>query len=251
MKCWPEASPPEVEAFQYPAVGAATSISWEAFGGAIMTESAEQLHPGTPETRQASEAPASEVHAEELRRSFESGRERGFEEGRAAEREACAELIKVHESRRMEEASRLVESFQIQHTRYFGTVEREVVKLALAVAARILRRETQMDPLLLSSAVRAALGQLSASTQARLRVPASDFELWKDTMANLPNLPVKPAVVADDDMSLGECILETELGSADLGIASQLAEIERGFFDRTEPDRERNGAIDTAKEMSE
>jgi hypothetical protein len=33
-------------------------------------------------------------------------------------------------------------------------------------------------------------------------------------------------------MRLGDCVIETELGSVDLGIRSQLGEIERGFFDR-------------------
>ena len=33
-------------------------------------------------------------------------------------------------------------------------------------------------------------------------------------------------------MELGECRMETELGSADLGLWPQLKEIERGFFDR-------------------
>jgi flagellar assembly protein FliH len=33
-------------------------------------------------------------------------------------------------------------------------------------------------------------------------------------------------------MRLGDCLVETELGSVDLGIRSQLGEIERGFFDR-------------------
>jgi flagellar assembly protein FliH len=33
-------------------------------------------------------------------------------------------------------------------------------------------------------------------------------------------------------MRLGDCVVETSLGSVDLGIRSQLAEIERGFFDR-------------------
>ncbi len=48
----------------------------------------------------------------------------------------------------------------------------------------------------------------------------------------LPNLAVKPAVVAGDGMRLGDCAIETELGSVDLGIRAQLGEIERGFFDR-------------------
>ncbi len=107
-----------------------------------------------------------------------------------------------------------------------------MVKLALAVAARILRREAHMDPLLLTGAVRVALGQLSATTQVRLRVPAADLELWADTIAHLPNLAKKPMVVAGEGMRLGDCAIETELGSVDLGVRAQLGEIEHGFFDR-------------------
>jgi flagellar assembly protein FliH len=33
-------------------------------------------------------------------------------------------------------------------------------------------------------------------------------------------------------MLLGDCAIETDLGSVDLGIRAQLGEIERGFFDR-------------------
>jgi flagellar assembly protein FliH len=51
-------------------------------------------------------------------------------------------------------------------------------------------------------------------------------------MALAPNLALKPTVVAAEGMRLGDCVVETELGSVDLGIRSQLGEIERGFFDR-------------------
>jgi len=100
------------------------------------------------------------------------------------------------------------------------------------VAARILRREAQMDPLLLTGAVRVALGQLSGSTEVKLRVPPAELDLWAEAMALLPNLALKPTVVAGEGMRLGDCVIETELGSVDLGIRSQLGEIERGFFDR-------------------
>ena len=126
----------------------------------------------------------------------------------------------------------MIESFARERDRYLHAVEQEVVKLALAVAARILRREAQMDPLLLTGAVRVALGQLSGSTEVRLRVPAADLPLWTDAIALLPNLALKPTVTAGEGMRLGDCILETSLGSVDLGIRSQLGEIERGFFDR-------------------
>ena len=106
------------------------------------------------------------------------------------------------------------------------------MKLALAVAARILRREAQMDPLLLTGAVRVALGQLAGSSEVRLRVPAAEVDLWTETIALVPNLAMKPAVVAGEGMRLGDCVIESKVGTVDLGMRSQLGEIERGFFDR-------------------
>ncbi|MGA3371107.1 MAG: FliH/SctL family protein [Terracidiphilus sp.] len=178
--------------------------------------------------------------AEETRRSFEAGRERGRQEGRQSEREGQAVNQAAAERERARQAAQLIESFTQERERYLRAVENEVVKLALAVAARILRREAQMDPLLLTGAVRVALGQLSGSTQMRLRVPAAELDLWTEAIGLLPNLAVKPAVTAGEGMRLGDCAIETELGSVDLGIRAQLGEIERGFFDRPGNPRDTN-----------
>ena len=164
--------------------------------------------------------------------AFESGRERGREEGRHAEREALAPTAAAEAERHRRQTAELIENFARERDRYLQAIEQEVVRLALAVAARILRREAQMDPLLLTGAVRVALGQLAATSEIRLRVPAKEADLWKETIALLPKLTVKPLVVADQDMLLGECVIESKVGTVDLGIRSQLGEIERGFFDR-------------------
>lgn len=166
--------------------------------------------------------------AEETRRSFDAGHAKG----RQAEHEAQAAGAIAAEKQRVQQATNLIAGFTEERNRYLQAVEHEVVKLALAVAARILRREAQMDPLLLTGAVRVALGQLAGSTQIKLRVPPAELGLWTEAIAHLPNLAVKPTVSAGDGMRLGDCVLETELGSVDLGIRAQLSEIERGFFDR-------------------
>lgn len=170
--------------------------------------------------------------AEENRKAFEAGRERGRLEGRQAEREALGPANAAAEAQRMRHSVELVESFAQERDKYLHAVEREVVELALAVAARILRREAQMDPLLLTGAVRVALGQLSGSTQVTLLVPPAELDLWTETIALLPRLSVKPQVLAGEGMLQGDCRIETGLGSVDLGIRAQLGEIERGFFDR-------------------
>ena len=104
--------------------------------------------------------------------AFESGRERGSEEGRRAEHEAQAPTAAAETERHRRQTAELVENFARERDHYLQAVEQEVVRLALAVAARILRREAQMDPLLLTGAVRVALGQLAATSEIRLRVPA-------------------------------------------------------------------------------
>lgn len=126
----------------------------------------------------------------------------------------------------------MINGFYRAQERYLHEVEHEVVELALALAARILRREAQMDPLLLTGAVRVALGQLSESTRVVLQVPEGDLGLWADAMRLVPNLSNRPKVEVGEGMLLGECRIQTEMGSVDLGVKAQLTEIERGFFDR-------------------
>lgn len=127
-----------------------------------------------------------------------------------------------------------LQHFAEERDKYFHDVEQQVVRLALAIAAKILHREAQMDPLLLSGAVRVALGQLSETTQVRLRVPSSELALWEEMLHLMPNLPLRPKVIGEENFTDGDCIVETEVGSVDLGVRAQLAEIERGFFDLLE-----------------
>jgi flagellar assembly protein FliH len=231
-----------IEVFEYPATPGTPNLPvWEGWGGSAEEPPAEpqpekvshEVVAGAIEARVRAERAEFEKRlGEETRKAFEVGRERGRQEGRQAEREALGAAHNSAEERRVRQAAETIENFAQERDRYLRAVEREVVELSLAVAARILRREAQMDPLLLTGAVRVALGQLAGSTQVRLRVPPGELDLWTEAMALLPNLPVKPTVVAGEGMRLGECLIETELGSVDLGIRSQLGEIERGFFDR-------------------
>ncbi len=223
-----------VEPFGYADPGEDAAAEWGAWELAEVDERGNPQAPWEdPEEKPKAAAPPAGVNfetrmEEEARRSFEAGRARGRAEVQAGEHEAHA----AERRERAEQLERLTQAFAAARDRYLEQVEREVVKLALAVAARVLRREAQLDPLLLLGAVRVALGQLSASTEVRLRVPAADLALWSEAVALVPNLAVKPEVAAGDGMRLGDCVIETVLGSVDLGVRAQLVEIESGFFDR-------------------
>lgn len=224
-----------IEPFDYPAGPEPPRPVWEGFP---VLEGDSTEGPKNAATASAvdgaakAEAEKCEGFAEERRRGFEAGWLQGMEEGRRAEREAQRAACDKELARHSQQMADLVAQFDRAREQYLCSAEREVVALALAVAARILRREAQMDPLLLTGAVRVALGQIAQSTEVRLKVPECDFDLWNEAIQHLPVLAVKPIVLGVAGMRTGDCEVETAMGSADLGIRAQLSEIERGFFDR-------------------
>ncbi len=131
------------------------------------------------------------------------------------------------------ERQRLVDAvsqFHAMRERYFADVEQEVVKLALAIAGRVLHREAQLDPLLLAGVVRVALEKMADRSGVVLRVAGSEVEAWV-RMFNATEEAERPRVAEDARLARGECVLETRMGTVELGIGVQLEEIEKGFFD--------------------
>jgi flagellar assembly protein FliH len=223
----------DIEVLEYPMCPGAPSPAWD--GWVEVDEGAAGKRADERTTGMRASAAGTSLddrNDEETRRSFEAGRERGRQEDREAERKAQAAILGESEERRKRELAGVIASFGMERDRFLHAVEQEVVKLALAIAARILRREAEMDPLLLAGAVRVALGQLAESTEVKLRVPAAELEMWKETIGLIPKLAMKPVVIAGDGMRLGDCVVESKVGSVDLGVRSQLGEIERGFMDR-------------------
>jgi flagellar assembly protein FliH len=160
------------------------------------------------------------------REAYEQGLAAGLAESAKARQRVLDEM-----ARQLDQA---IQNFHACEESYLHCMEQEVVRLALAIAARVLRREAEADPLLLSGAVRIALGQLSETAEVRLRVPAREEALWQEMIRLTPNLVHRPALVADAEMLAGECLLESSMGTIDLGLDSQLEAVERGFFEQAE-----------------
>jgi flagellar assembly protein FliH len=213
----------EIRAMDYPVMG----------GGALPPL-------GSPGAGDASVAPAAMDPAErvqalekrlrereqEFARQLENVRREAAEQGRQA---AAGE----HEAWRKRCETALgggLKGLFSAREEYLARVEHEVVRLALAIAERILQREAQMDPLLLTGVVRVALGRLAESTAVRLRVPAAERELWAEMLRLIPGLPLQPEVVADEALENTDAVLEADIGSVDLSVRAQIGEIERGFF---------------------
>lgn len=153
------------------------------------------------------------------------------EEGRREGHQAAEAVFAEGRAQIQRQIVETVEEFRQQRERYFHEVEREVVRLALAIAARVLHRQAQIDPLFLSGAVRVALDKLADTTGVVLRVAPAQVMAWQEMFRLHASARMQPEIMGDLSLDAGECVLETRLGTIELGVGAQLEEIEKGFFD--------------------
>jgi flagellar assembly protein FliH len=125
---------------------------------------------------------------------------------------------------------RALELFQDERKDYFSRVESELVHLALSIAAKILHHEVQVDPLLVATLVRVAVDKMNDVSSVSVRVAPAEAEKWRAYLANQQK-GSDIAVVEDAHLEIEDCILETDLGSANFSINAQLKEVEQSFCD--------------------
>jgi flagellar assembly protein FliH len=123
-----------------------------------------------------------------------------------------------------------ITAFDAQRSEYFARVEAEVVQLALAIAAKILHREAQIDPMLVATLVRMAIEKMGEGSQVTVRVNPANAAKWTQYFA-AQAAALRVTVSGDAALNGQDCVLETELGSANFGLDTQLKEVEQGFFD--------------------
>jgi flagellar assembly protein FliH len=159
--------------------------------------------------------------------AMEAARQEGVREGEAKAKAAADESIE----RERVAVAQAIELFAGARREYFRHVEADVVKLAMAIARRVLRRECQLDPLLLGGVVRVALDQIQDGTKVVLRTGPSRQQAWREWIAAMPELATQVQVVGDEELTDGMLVLETACGTAEISLEGQLKEIENGFLD--------------------
>lgn len=204
---------PEVEAFPY----------HDTFGARTASDTP-AVYPVDPgEVKVGGAIKTSRIPQEEMSRLIAEARAEGLTQG---ERQAAARFEEELAQERKRLAG-LVLEFQRQRAEYYSKVEIELIHLALGIAAKILHRESQIDRMVVAGLVRVMLERFQQSTKVVVRVRPEDAEDWTDYFRDQTNLQI----VEDPALEPKGCLLETELGVADMALDAQLKEVEKGFFD--------------------
>jgi len=179
----------------------------------------------TPEPVENLAAQAAELeqqHQDRLREAHAAGVREGEAAGRS---KAAAELQTA-----IDRLARTIEELSHLRAHLRKEAESDVVKLALAIARRILRRELAIDPEALRGLVVAALDKLQGQELCRVKVHPSQTAMIKAALQkSASGNPVE--VLPDASREPGTVIFETQRGNLDASVESQLSEIERGLAD--------------------
>ena len=107
--------------------------------------------------------------------------------------------------------------------------ETAATQLACEIAARIVRRELQSQPEIALQWVQEALRMCAGSAEITVRLNPNEIETLGDQVRQLAEVfhPAAPAkIVADNSLSVGGCRVETEFGSIDQQIETQLERLQ-------------------------
>ncbi|MGI8988795.1 MAG: FliH/SctL family protein [Bryobacteraceae bacterium] len=213
------------------ASGAIQPMVWEHAAGS--PASAKQVDPfpdragdrGTDRDIAGLELKIAELESAAARAAADA-RQSGFREGEAQGRSQGTAAVQPA----IEQLCRAVQALADLRPRLRRDAESDVVRLAIAIARRILHRELTVDPGAMQALVQVALEKLGRQEVYRVRVHSSHEDAIRSCLGKLTQRKIE--VFGDATRELGSLVFETNRGKLDASVETQLEEIERGLADR-------------------
>jgi flagellar assembly protein FliH len=149
---------------------------------------------------------------------------RGIAEGeRTGEDAALAKLLPI-----IERLNHTIDDVAALRGRLLRHTEHSVVKLALAMAERIVHREVQQDRELLLAMARIAVDQLGDRVVATIHLHPRDVETLMAGREQPPGSVL--TIAADASLPRGGCRVESVFGVIDVGVDAQIQELTRSLL---------------------
>ncbi len=153
--------------------------------------------------------------------------QRGFAEGQALGKEQAAAGIQPI----LDRLGRSLADLSSMRSQMRRDSEKDLLKLSIAIARRVLHRELTVDPESIEGIIRVALEKLQSRDLCRVRVHPDQEAPIRASLDRFSSSN-KIELNADASLQLGDVLFETSHGEIDASIEAQLREIERGFADR-------------------
>lgn len=160
------------------------------------------------------------------------GYEKGFDQGLQEARNDIQGTVKKHLDERLDKAFPAIDAaldqLEAKEKQWTAQWESAGIRLAMAVAEKILRSELTTHPEKILPALREALELTAQSHSIHIRLSQDDYEtLLPEINALLEKFQRvgKTEIVSDPALLSGDCVVETPMGEIDMQIKSQLERI--------------------------
>lgn len=204
----------EIRVFEYPTVSLESPP-----GGALQGKSAHRFRAGDFPGKGPKSDPE-EVEEEAFQKGYQAGEKSGL---KMAEEKIDSIVKKVAKS--LEELARLRHQMVLEG-------EKDLVKLAIEIAKKLVHREIHLDEKIIVSLVRVALEQLTDKSQIIVFAHPSDYKVLRKHLDEVSpaNTGTTLVLKVDEKLDRGDCLIESESGIVDARISEQFQEIENGLL---------------------
>jgi flagellar assembly protein FliH len=156
--------------------------------------------------------------------------EKGFSEGERAGRETGEKMVEAV----LKQYTQTLEELKGLRRNLLTGSEREVVRLSLEVAKKVVKREVSVDEELILALVKVALSRLADQSVMTIRVNPKDGQSilhFRESPGHRDSWHDGIKLVEDPMITRGGCLIETDSGVIDARVEEQFREIEKGFFE--------------------
>lgn len=161
-----------------------------------------------------------EIEHEAYQKGYDAGREVGFKKGQSEVRRLIDRLGMI-----------VGQAIDVREE-IIAASEKQMVDMILMVARKVIKDEVVERKEVVLNNIREALRRIKDRDRVNIRVNFADLELTtahKDELIKMMESLRKVNIYEDSRVDRGGCIIETDVGSIDARISTQLKEIEEAI----------------------
>ncbi len=166
---------------------------------------------------------------EKIQMEKEQAYRSGFEDGQDMARDE----LKEEQKRIIQLFSNLIEELTRQKKDYLKSAEKELVRLSLKIASKVIQRKIETDKKFILSNLRHILKLLSDKSRIVIRLNPADLEtVSRFSQEQKSSEGIKELVLEEDEgISRGGCLVSSESGHIDGQIETQLEIIGKALLE--------------------
>ena len=171
-----------------------------------------------------------EKHEEKdiINEQLEEKYKKGFQEGYEKAKE---ELEKTYTDKLVEQSKEfyvILSSFEEKLKAYENELTKIIINTSVKIAEKILEKELE-EKSIIDNILKNSLSKILGANEMMIKLNPKDYDLLEknDLIKKLDTGLAKIKIKKDENIKIGGCVVESEIGNVDSRISTMLEEIER------------------------